>query len=320
MSSNPNNAVGTNAAYSGRTSVNAFNDDLAAYTSGILSGWDCVPRSGLTLALGGDADTRDVAIALDSAGNKTTINNISGSPINVTISSPPASNSRIDAIVAYVDNPPQGVSTTADNPAACGLITVEGTAALNPTAPNDSAIRTAITADGASGSTAYYAVLALVTVASGTTDITSDDIEAGSLAQIGSSQIADEAITSDKIDFTTIRTVLWEGRTNSNITDLTDDVENYDYIEVYCQWRTTGGKTSSTKIYDTTNGAVLFCGGFENAQNAYFAIQELSFSQKTVSFEGYMQVKNVWGTSGMSADNSNKWIYITRIVGVKCSV
>lgn len=189
MSSNPNNAVGTNAAYSGRTSVNAFNDDLAAYTSGVLSGWTCVPSSGLTLALGGVSGTRDVAVAEDPAGNKTSINNISGSPISVTISAPPASNSRIDAIVAYVDNPPEGASSTADNPGACGLITVEGTAAATPVVPNESAIRTAITADGASGSTAYYAILALVTVASGTTDITSDAIQAGDVAQINSRAI-----------------------------------------------------------------------------------------------------------------------------------
>lgn len=187
--SNPNNAVGTNAAYSGRTSVNAFNDDLAAYTSGVLSGWACVPSSGLTLALGGVSGTRDVAVAEDAAGNKTSINNISGLPISVTISAPPASNSRIDAIVAYVDNPPEGASTTADNPGACGLIAVEGTAASTPVAPNDGVIRTAITADGASGSTAYYVILALVTVASGTTDITSDAIQAGDVAQINSRAI-----------------------------------------------------------------------------------------------------------------------------------
>ena len=197
MSSNPNNAVGTNAAYSGRTSVNAFNDDLAAYTSGVLSGWACVPSPGLTLALGGVSGTRDVAVAEDPAGNKTSINNISGSPISVTISAPPASNSRIDAIVAYVDNPPEGASTTADNPGACGLIAVEGTAASTPVPPNDGVIRTAITADGASGSTAYYVVLALVTVASGTTDITSDAIQAGDVAQINSRAIDFSAFQGD---------------------------------------------------------------------------------------------------------------------------
>jgi hypothetical protein len=144
-----------------------------------MSGWACSPNSGLTVSLGGDGTTRDVAVAEDNAGNKTTVNNISGSPVDVTISAAPGANSRIDAIVAYVDNPPQGSSTIADNYEACGLIAVDGVAAASPVAPNDSAIRSAITADGASGTTAYYVVLATVTIASGTTDITDDNIMSG---------------------------------------------------------------------------------------------------------------------------------------------
>lgn len=184
MSTNPNNAVGTNAAYGGRTSVKAFNDNIGAYSRGIISGWACSPSSGMTVSLGGDGTTRDVAIAEDVSGNKITVNNISESPISVTMSAAPASNSRIDLIVAYVDNPPQGSATALDNPAACGLITVSGTAAANPVAPNESAIRTAITADGASGSTAYYVILAQITIASGTTDIVAGNITAGSSAGI----------------------------------------------------------------------------------------------------------------------------------------
>lgn len=186
---NPNNAVGTNAAYSGRTSVNAFNDDLAAYGRGVLSGWACSPSTGLKVQLGGSGITRDVAVAVDNAGNRTTINNISGAPIEMTISAAPSTNSRIDAIVAYVDNPAEGVSTVADNPAACGMIVVKGTAAASPVEPNETMIRSAITADGASGVTAYYVVLATVTIASGTTDLTSSNIAAGSSAGIGSQNI-----------------------------------------------------------------------------------------------------------------------------------
>lgn len=203
MSSNPNNAVGTNAAYGGRTSVNAFNDIATAYSRGILSGWACAPNSGLTVSLGGDGTNRDVAIAEDNAGNKTSINNISGSPIDVTLSAAPASNSRIDAIVAYVDNPPNGTSTIVDNPGACGIIAVTGTVSASPTPPTENQIRTAITADGASGTTAYYVVLANITVVNGTTDITAGDIVAGSSATLSSSSIDDDSITSDKIDFTT---------------------------------------------------------------------------------------------------------------------
>lgn len=176
---NPNDAIGTNAAYNGRTSVNAFNDDLAVYSRGIMSGWNCVPSSGLVVSLGGDGSTRDVAVAEDNIGNKTTINNTSGAPVDVEIESAPGSNSRIDAIVAYVDNPPQGDPTVADNPTACGLIAVTGTASSSPVAPSDGIIRSAITSDGASGATAYYTILATITVASGTTDITDDAITAG---------------------------------------------------------------------------------------------------------------------------------------------
>lgn len=203
MSSNPNNAVGTNAAYGGRTSVNAFNDITTAYSRGILSGWACVPNSGLTVSLGGDGTNRDVAIAEDNAGNKTSINNISGSPIDITLSAAPASNSRIDAIVAYVDNPPNGTSTIVDNPEACGIIAVTGTVSASPTPPTENQIRTAITADGASGTTAYYVVLANITVVNGTTDIIADDIIAGSSANLNSNSISDNSITSSKIDFTT---------------------------------------------------------------------------------------------------------------------
>lgn len=193
MSTNPNNAVGTNAAYSGRTSVNAFNDGLAAYGRGVLSGWACSPSTGLKVQLGGASTVRDVAVAVDNAGNRTTINNISGAPIEMTISAAPSTNSRIDAIVAYVDNPAEGVSTVADNPAACGMIVVKGTAAASPVEPNESTIRAAITADGASGVTAYYVVLATVTIASGTTDLTSSNIAAGP-----SANFADYSLTEIK--------------------------------------------------------------------------------------------------------------------------
>lgn len=192
---NPDNAIGTNAAYGGRTSVNAFNDGIGAYSRGVLSGWECVPNSGMTVSLGGSGTTRDVAIAEDNAGNKTTINNISGSPVDVTMAAAPASNSRIDLVVAYVDNPPQGTSTIADNYEACGIIAVQGTAASSPTPPTDNIIRTAITADGASGTTAYYVVLASITIANGTTDIVDGDITAGDIAQINVSSIDSTAFS-----------------------------------------------------------------------------------------------------------------------------
>lgn len=194
MATNPNNAVGTNGAFGGRTSVNAFNDVLSIFNSrGIVQGWEMAPNSGMIINLGGDGSTRDVAVAEDNIGNKTTINNISEEPIPVEIPAAPATGSRIDAVVAYVDNPVQGSATVTDNYGACGLIVVSGSAGASPTAPNESAIRSAITADGGAGSVAYYVVIGTVTVASGTTDISANMLTQGAYA----------GVTADNVDFTT---------------------------------------------------------------------------------------------------------------------
>lgn len=217
---NPNNAIGTNAAYGGRTSVNAFNDSLSAYNQGIMSGWACVPNTGMTVSVGGIAGTRDVAIAEDNLGNKTSINNISFAPVNVTMAVAPMSNSRIDLVVVYVDGSPQGSPTVADNPESCGIVAVKGTASATPSVPSDATIRAAITADGAAGSTAYYTVLAQITIENGDTEITSDMIVPGqrselalistdlseptSLAFVDTVNIVDKAVTVDKIDLGSI--------------------------------------------------------------------------------------------------------------------
>lgn len=194
MATNPNNAVGTNGAFGGRTSVNAFNDVLSIFNGrGIVQGWDMAPNEGMIINIGGDGTTRDVAVAEDNIGNKTTINNISEEPIALTIPAAPAASSRIDAVVAYVDNPAQGSATETDNPAACGLIVVEGTVTTTPTAPDEEAIRTAITADGGAGTVAYYVVLGTVTVASGTTDISANMLTKGGYA----------AVKSDNVDLAT---------------------------------------------------------------------------------------------------------------------
>ena len=203
---NPNNAVGTNGAYNGRTSVNAFNDIMGAFTKGVVSGWNCTPNSGMTVSVGGDGSTRDVAIAEDNAGNKTSINNISGQPIDVTIPAAPATGNRIDLIVAYVENPPQGDPAQVDNFQACGLITVSGTAASVPTAPNDTTIRNAITTDGATGATAYYVEVARVRVGTGVTTIGSGVITQGASAQM----------SSNKIDFATSGTWGADGSATGN--------------------------------------------------------------------------------------------------------
>lgn len=215
---NPGNAVGTNGAYGGRTSVNAFNDVLAAFSGrGILQGWSVAPSEGMAVTLGGAALVRDVAIVQNDIGQKTTLNNISNQPIPITLSDAPALGSRIDVIVGYVNNPPDmptGITDIpADNPNVCGLIVVEGNVSESPVAPDESMIRAAITADGASGTTAYYVLMATISVPNGSTVITSSQITQGPIASLGMAaigdgsvttpKIADAAVTSSKIDWTT---------------------------------------------------------------------------------------------------------------------
>lgn len=211
---NPNNAIGTNGAFSGRTSPNALNDILGAFSKGIVSGWTCSPKTGMTVQLGGSASTRDVALAEDNAGNKLTIDNRSGAPVEVTLSGAPATNNRIDAIVAYVDNPSTGDDTTTDNPTACGIIAVSGTVAANPTAPSDAQIRSAITTDGATGGVAYYVVLATILVGTNVTTIGSGVITQGDASttssittpdgSITTPKLADSSVTSQKVDWETL--------------------------------------------------------------------------------------------------------------------
>lgn len=180
---NPNNAVGTPTAFKGRTSVKAFNNITGAYTRGIISGWACAPVSGMTVAVGGNAGTRDIAVAEDASGNRTTISNISEAPIEVTLQAAPTTYNRIDSIVLYVNPSPEGDSSTQDNPAACGIIAVKGTPAASAVAPDDAAIRSAITTDGGTGTTAYYVVITNITVGVGVTTITSGVISKAEASQ-----------------------------------------------------------------------------------------------------------------------------------------
>ncbi len=180
---NPNNAIGTPAAFSGRSSVKGFNDLTQAFSRGIISGWEIAPKSGMTVNVGGNASIRDAAVAEDAAGNRTTIDNRLGTAVAVTIATAPAANSRIDAIVAYVQPNPTGDGTTQDNPSVCGIIPVQGTTAANPTEPTEAQIRTAITADGGTGGSAYYVVLGTILVGANVTTIGSGVITQGAAAQ-----------------------------------------------------------------------------------------------------------------------------------------
>lgn len=302
---NPNNAIGTNAAYGGRTSVNAFNDDLAAYNRGIISGWQCVPNTGLTVSVGGVSGTRDVAIAEDNIGNKTTINNISFAPVNVSLAAAPVANSRIDLIVVYVDGSPDGTAEDVDNPSACGIISVKGTAAASPVEPSDSDIRDAITADGASGSTAYYTVLASVTIASGVTEITSAMISDGvrsELALIG-------AVVSEPTSLAYIDTV--------NIVDKAVTAEKIDLGSIGLDYSTTEVNTGAKWIDGSTiYKKTFYFSSLPDTDTSVSQPVNITNLNRVVKFEGIMGKNTSWWdlsyrTVNMECSNANLSLYAT---------
>lgn len=305
---NPDNAVGTNAAYGGRTSVNAFNDNLSAYSRGVMSGWGCTPAGGLVVSLGGNGTERDVAVAEDNIGNKTSINNISGSPITLTMSAAPGAGTRIDSIVAYVDASPQGEATVVDNYGACGLIVVQGTPSSTPSAPSDNEIRSAITSDGASGPTAYYVVLATITMASGTTDVTAGEIAAGDAAKIASSNL----------DFATIGTTLYSGDSHCPIT-LSDSAGNYEKIVI--EYRCNNQTHASVDVYSPNNKDVLLSTGFNDRTNGFFLkTQNVLISGTSIAQvpNTYAREININGSTVSSPTVNNIWI--TKVTGYKSRI
>jgi len=277
---NPNNAIGTNGAFNGRTSPNALNDILGAFSKGIVSGWTCSPKTGMTVQLGGSASVRDVALAEDNAGNKLTIDNRSGAPVEVTLGGAPSTNNRIDCIVAYVDNPSTGDDSTTDNPTACGIIAVSGTVAANPTAPSDAQIRAAITTDGATGGVAYYVILATILVGTNVTTIGSGVITQGASAQsladiadgsITTDKVADDAVTSDKVDWSTM------GIQNLRTYHLTGTSDGNGFMSV----PTSVVRPSTGMVIGVRNNRTQTDGVFLINNNCYddnFAVRHLSWS------------------------------------------
>ena len=266
---NPNNAIGTNAGFGGRTSPNALNDNLAAWTRGVISGWACSPKSGMIVQIGGSGSDRDVAVAEDNAGNKTTINNRNGSPVDITLSGASSTGNRIDSIVAYVDNPAQGTSSDVDYAPACGIIAVKGTVSSNPSAPTNARIRTAITADGANGTAAYYVVLANVTVGQGVTTIGSGAIAQGTKATL--QQFMDSIATDSRLDIGKWHFYLtgfsnsaagWQNHTLSIPSDFGGNIKDIHLSAAYgnsgenfgCTWFDQSINSVKVRFYQATAG------------------------------------------------------------------
>ena len=186
---NPDNIVRVRARNGGRASVYEANGWAQAYTTGLIEGNGVVQNTSadMHVLVGGSATKPDVILAENPAGYKIALDLVGQQAITLTN---PATNSRISAIVAYTDDLAIASSedTITGSPASCGLIVVNGTASSSPTEPTDNQIRTAITADGATGSQAAYCVIATVLVANDTTTIT-DSLITMNQAKIGSNII-----------------------------------------------------------------------------------------------------------------------------------
>lgn len=252
---NPSDAVGTNGAYGGRTSVDAFNDVLGVFQSaGILSGWYVRAGSGMTVLVGGQSGVRDVAIAEDQLGDRTTVNNRLGSPISVTIAASSPSTARVDSIVLYVNKPATVSTTTIDNPEACGIIAVSGTT----TAPSSADIRSAITADGGSGATAYYVVIADITIPASATVITQTNITNYNEGLVGRKAIANGAIGTDQLANGAVETrTIADGA----VTSAKMNIEYYTTEQIIGKW--VDGSTLYRKVIDF--------GALPNASEKYVA-------------------------------------------------
>ena len=273
---NPDNIVRVRARNGGRASVYEANGWAQAYTSGLLEGNGVTQNTSadMNVLVGGSATKPDVVLAINPADYKIGLDLVGQQAIAITA---PASNSRISAIVAYTDDLSLATSedTVTGSPSSCGLIVVNGTASVSPSEPTDNQIRTAITADGATGSQASYCIIATVLVESTTTTIT-DSMITIKRAQIGSQNIDFATFNNNQSNIRKIFTDTVSGTTDSN-----------------------GFLAVSTSIVAPSTGAILaavrtsgsaFVTAFRDANNGCYSLR----------FEGYN--RSAQGSASVSAD------------------
>ena len=127
---------------------------------------------GMSVLVGGEDGTIDSAAFKQSNTGAIVLLSTDGTPQEVTIATAPASGSRIDAIVSYIDKTSADASKeTAGTPQYVKTIAVQGTAASNPSAPTNDEI-TAALPTGVGG---FYR-WADVKVGQGVINITDDNV------------------------------------------------------------------------------------------------------------------------------------------------
>ena len=147
--------------------------DSGHHERAYFSGFACTQTTpaGMSIQIGGGDEVDSAAIFISS--DRAVLLSTDGTPQTVTIPTAPASGSRIDAVVSYIDtSSPSAEDETPGTPEYVKTIVVSGTASGSPSAPTDSQIVSALPA----GANAKYYRWCDVRVAQGATTITNSNI------------------------------------------------------------------------------------------------------------------------------------------------
>lgn len=147
--------------------------DSYHHQRGYFSGFACkqTTPAGMSIQIGGGSAPDSALLVLTNG--RCVLLSTDGTPQKVTIPTAPASGSRIDAVVSYIDtSSPSAEDETPGTPEYVHTIVVSGTASSSPSAPTDSQIISALPA----GANAKYYRWCDVRVAQGATTITNSNI------------------------------------------------------------------------------------------------------------------------------------------------
>jgi len=100
--------------------------------------------------------------------------------------------------------------------------------------------------------------------------------------------------------------------TTGNITDLSDNVSNYSYLEIFYKMTNT---IQSTKISGNRASLIVHVTD-TTSHETYIQFKEVSFSGTTMTVNSSQEWENNWGSTGITAGNTNN-IKVIKILGYK---
>ena len=187
-------------------------------------------------------------------------------PVTVAVNAASTANPRMDSVVAYIDKSVSASTSVVDN-TDLGIIkfkSVAGTPASAPTAPSTATIQSSI------GAGNPYMVLANVTVPKSSTAASSFTITDTRVTptsaiitdnSITTPKLANKAVTSDKVDWTTLPYYFTSSTTNKTLTTSYQNILSLKiseggvyYISAYAGVFRTSGMEQSDFQYQVTGG------------------------------------------------------------------